>query len=339
MKQIVDRILQLLGISFMVLIFCSNAAQPGVWNAGGGGFNLLFPEDSSAFGKIQMESEAIAIQLYPGFAVVKGTYRMRNQTSERIVIKVGYPIEGIYDTEQRTERNEISFDGLYQLQVFQDGKARSIIEEPVKSRQPQTQTFDNDNWYIWESVFPPNASTEINVYFMVNTNVAKITEGYARDRHNAFIYILESGRIWQQPINEAVFKVQLMDGLKLDNIHGISQRIDFQAVPNRDLLFGKKLTFTPMPEDNLLVNYGEHREDFDFVAQAKQSAAYFSAVDQLADLVIDETTLLPYEEADPYIVHQVNLISWFWQLLILIPVFLGLLVVYGVYRAWRRRRK
>lgn len=338
MKQIRGWFL-LAGIAlFVLLLLCSNAAQPGIWNAGGGGFNLLFPEDSSAFRKIQMEREVIAIQLYPGFAVIKGIYQMRNTSGDTIAIRVGYPVQGIYDSEHRMERNEISFDGLYALKVFQDGQERRIIEEPVPDHQPQAQTFDNDNWYVWESEFLPNSDTEISVYFMVNTNNAKITEGYARDSHNAFIYILESGRVWKQPIEEAVFKVQLMEGLTVKDIHGISKSIDFNLASDRQILLGRKISFTPMPVDNVVINYGKQRENFDFTTETAKSATYFSAIDQLSELVVAENRLEAYEEGDPYAVQQIRFLSWLWGL-ILIPILLLVGSGFWLFRILRGRRK
>lgn len=339
MKQIGVQVFQLMMLLFISLLFCSNAAQPGVWNAGGGGFSFLFPEDSSAFRRIQMKSEAIAIQLYPGFAVVKGTYQMLNTTDDSITIRVGYPVNGIYDSGYRMERNEITFDGLYRLKVIQDGRERPIIERPVADHQPHAQTFDNDNWYVWESVFPPAAVSEISVYFIVNTNDAKITEGYARDRHNAFIYILESGRVWQQPIGEATFKVQFMDGLEVDDLHGISNSVDFGVLPDSKLLYGKKSFFTPMPEDNLVINYGEHREALDFQAETEKSTAYFAQIDELAFMPVDETSVQPYLEADPYVVHQVSGLTWFWMFSLLgAAAILILLIFIGRFLLRRSRR-
>lgn len=310
MKQISWIILQSVALLFLYLLFCANAAQPGVWNAGGGGFTFLFPEDSTAFRKIRMQSEAINIQLYPGFAVVKGTYQMQNTTGDTIVIKVGYPVQGIYDSEHRIERNEITFDGLYQLRVIQDGKERAIIEAPLPKQSGRARTYDNDNWYVWESVFLPNAQTAISVYFMVNTNSARITEGYARDHHNAFLYILESGRIWQPPIGEAVFRIQCMEDLAPEDIHGISPGVDFDLLPTQKLLFGKKNDFIPMPEDNLLINYGREVKPFDFAAKTTESERYFTLIDELAHIPVEADRLISFEEADPYRVQQSTPLPW-----------------------------
>ena len=76
MKNFHYLLIVLLGSLFLV----SNSAQPGVWNAGGSGsFTLLYPEDSIANKKNQMKSEDIFMQLYKGFAIVKGNYYFKTQ--------------------------------------------------------------------------------------------------------------------------------------------------------------------------------------------------------------------------------------------------------------------
>src|SRR5690606_30316289 len=74
----------------------ANASQPGIWNAGGTVFTMLYPEDSLTFKKIQMQEERIYIQLYRGYAVVKGIYLFRNTTQEALNFKMGYPVNCIY---------------------------------------------------------------------------------------------------------------------------------------------------------------------------------------------------------------------------------------------------
>lgn len=57
----------------------ANAAQPGIWNAGGTVYTMLYPEDAITFKKVQMQQERIFIQLYKGFAVVKGPMFLKIQ--------------------------------------------------------------------------------------------------------------------------------------------------------------------------------------------------------------------------------------------------------------------
>src|SRR5205085_12004918 len=81
---------------------------------------------------------------------------------------------------------------------------------------------ETDNWYTWENSFPPQDSTHITVYFIVNTNNTTVREGYNTDERNGFIYILETGATWKQPIREGEIKIQLMNDLELEDIEGIS---------------------------------------------------------------------------------------------------------------------
>ena len=82
----------LIGIIAFSSLFVSNSAQPGVWNAGGSGtFTLLYPEDSIAYKKIQMKSEAIFMQLHKGFATVKGIYNFNNTSLDTLKNKSWLP--------------------------------------------------------------------------------------------------------------------------------------------------------------------------------------------------------------------------------------------------------
>ena len=92
------KIIQITLLLLLPFLAFSNAAQPGFWNAGGtGNFSLLYPEDSASYQKIQMVKELVAIQLYRGYAVVKGQYWMYNDTEEEVNIKVGYPLNAHFD--------------------------------------------------------------------------------------------------------------------------------------------------------------------------------------------------------------------------------------------------
>src|SRR5690606_30678231 len=92
----------------------ANASQPGVWNAGGTVFTMLYPEDSLTFKKVQMQQERIYIQLYKGYAVVKGVYLFHNTTNEKLNFKMGYPVIGIYSGGD-VDMNQVTLDSLSQL--------------------------------------------------------------------------------------------------------------------------------------------------------------------------------------------------------------------------------
>ena len=92
-------------------ILHANATQPGIWSAGGTTFTMLYPEDSATFKKVQMQSEQIFIQLYKGFAVVKGVYFFKNHSNEKLNFKMGYPVNGIYSGGAQS-LNQINIDSL-----------------------------------------------------------------------------------------------------------------------------------------------------------------------------------------------------------------------------------
>lgn len=94
----------------------ANAAQPGVWNAGGTVFTMLYPQDSLTFKKVQMQEERIYIQLYKGYAVVKGEYIFKNTTSEKLNFKMGYPVNGIYYGGE-VDLNEVTLDSLSRFKI------------------------------------------------------------------------------------------------------------------------------------------------------------------------------------------------------------------------------
>jgi len=314
----------LLGTISLVFLLISNAAQPGIWNAGGGGYHLLYPEDSINFKKIQMNSEIINIQLYKGFAVVKGKYLMKNDTEDTILVKVGYPVNGIYVGNSFGKLNQVTFDGLYKLKAKQDGNDLPIIETPLTEDQPNTTTFDNDNWYVWENTFLPYSVTTLEVYFMVNTNNAFIREGYTKNHHNGFVYLLESGKVWKQPIVHGEFRLSLMDQLVLDDLHGMSNlnwKYDTEKMEEM-AFFASKSDFSPSPQDNIVINYGKKIDPFDFKSIISKSDLYFNSIDQFSNLQMPDQNLKILEINDPY----VTVSSSYWYAIL----FIGVIIIIGI---------
>src|SRR5690606_35348662 len=111
----------------------ANAAQPGIWNAGGSVFTMLYPDDSLTFKKVQMQHERIYIQLYKGYAVVKGTYLFRNTTGEPLNFKMGYPVNGIYYGGD-VDRNEVTLDSLSRFKIKAKNEWLSLLKEAHPER-------------------------------------------------------------------------------------------------------------------------------------------------------------------------------------------------------------
>jgi len=327
--------------SFSVQLF-SNAAQPGIWEAGGTGtFSLLFPEDSLAFRKIRMEKEKVFIQLYRGFAVVKGQYWMYNDTDESIRIKTGYPVNSYYQSEKRNRLAGVYFDELYQLKVHSEGQPVELLEQEIE--QPEIFYQDISNWYVWVNEFPPRQSTLIEVYFLVNTNNSYILEGYSKDRFNAFIYLLETGANWKQPIGEGSVFVQLMDGLELIDVKGASPESIFSFNESEKLLRYDFKNLSPSYQDNVILTYANRIEDFDFAATTQKFSAYFDAIEKLSASEQNGLEFLAVNFPEAFEVQSSNWGLRIGMFLIIFgpPILLILLVgivLYAVIRWWRRKR-
>ena len=242
-----------IGATFFLI---SNTAQPGVWNAGGSGtFTLLYPEDSIAYKKIQMQSEKIYMQLYKGYAVVKGTYHFYNTSDDTLKIKVGYPINNVFkNVDYNRELNEVQVDGLYKIKA-----QLNEIDIPVF----KIPNNENDNWYVWEVTYPPKKITTFTVYFLVNTNNAVILEGYNKEYKNAFIYLIETGSLWKSPIEKGEFYTQLMDAVDTETIKG-STPTQLTYNPQKKIFRFTMEDYGKKPDPNFVLTYGEKIDDFDF---------------------------------------------------------------------------
>jgi len=291
---------------FLVLFLClnlqafSNVAQPGIWSAGGAGaFFLLHPEDSFSFQKIQMVQELVKVQLYRGVAVVKGVYQMHNPTEESICLRVGYPLNAFYDPSHSFRKMEITFDSLYGLEVRERGWP---VEVSIDSVLVQGHGLEGaSEWYVWETTFSPGEITTLEVRFMVNTNDASVLKGYNRDNFNAFIYLLESGSTWKQPIGKGAIMIQLMDGLTLADIHGVAPAGRFMVNEAGNVLVWRFENLSPTAADNPVITYGKRQDDLPFDQILLQmDKVHFPAIEAMNHQAILGLELQPFEFGDPY---------------------------------------
>ena len=331
-----------LGISIQVL---PNVAQPGIWNAGGAGtFFLLHPEDSLAFQKIQMVQEQVKIQLYRGMAVVKGVYQMHNPSADTVFLRVGYPINAFYDPSATYRQMQVQFDDLYDLRVRMRGKPVQVALDSILVEGPG---LDNaSEWYVWEARFLPGEITTLEVQFMVNTNDASVLEGYDHGNFNAFIYLLESGSTWKQPIGKGTIMIQLMDGLTLKDIRGVTPAGRFLVNEAKNVLVWKFENLSPSAADNPVITYGKTVGDFQFSQFLLQKEKiYYPAIHAMNHQEILGLDLQPREFGDPYDpgtssgamtigIFMFLLTFGIPLLLILLAVGLGIFL----YRRWKKRR-
>jgi len=306
MKQLFSRLTVLL--LFAALHARGNTAQPGIFQAGGtASFILLYPEDSASFQKIQMVAEKITIQLYRGYGVVKGEYKMYNTTASAITIKTGYPVNATLKAgEKGATGTRIFFDELYALKSYTNGQENKMM---VKPGPAEMIVHDENNWYVWENSFKPMDTTLITVYFIVNTNNTIIRQGYTVDRNNGFIYLLETGATWKQPIIRGEIKIGLMDNIRISDIGGASPASAFRADDDHNILLYQFSNLSPSFKDNIIVTYTPNLKQFDFGLVAQKAKLLFDAIDSFSEQKTDESKLTSHTFKDPYKVRSANYVK------------------------------
>lgn len=343
---------------FLVLIFLSpgisakaNSAQPGIWNAGGKVYTMMYPEDSATFKKVQMQQEKIYIQLYKGYAVVKGWYKFKNTTSEKLKFKMGYPVNGIYSGGE-VYLNQIEMDSLSSFKIFAQQKPLEIIRQPIRNEDGELQLDDDgtmrtlsENWFVWQMDFEPNQTQEVEVYFIVETNNAGISKGYNQEKHNAFIYLLESGSVWKNPIERGDFYVQLIDGLTEKEVHGFSDGFGMKYNENQQIFWGNRINLSPTKKDNLVFTYWKKKEKFDYQSVLAKTEDLFQKIDTFSKTNFEQLSFVLAEAKDPYEVETTfwgNFPALLTIFVIFAPFIIGgflLLILIWTITKWVRLQK
>ncbi len=291
-------------ICFLPINIWANTAQPGFWNAGGtGSFSLFYPQDSTQYKKIQMVKELVSIQLHRGYAVVKGEYWMYNSYPDSITIKVGYPLNSSFISEETNNHYllDVWFDSLYGLKAYRNKDEVTILSEMIKNPNAGWQ---NDNWYAWENTFTPFDTTLITVYFIVNTNNTIIRNGYYKDHNNGFIYLLETGSTWKQPIVKGEIRIKLMDGLSLGDIRGLSPDSIFISENNTNILLARFQNLSPAAINNIIITYAENTDEFNFQNILNNQNKLYNQIDLFSSVRLSEINFVPREFEDPFIVSS-----------------------------------
>ena len=316
----------------------SNAAMPGMWETGHGSrFIPLFRADSIHFGKIQMKKELVMINLYPGFAAVKGEYWMYNTTAAPITLRVGYPVNGRYD---HPLVDNVMFNDLYALQVKVNDQ-QVDVKRPAEGYDSVHRALDHlqmQNWYYWTCTFAPGQITKLTVYFLTNNSEAGLRKGYGVDEGNAFAYILETGRAWAGKIEEGQVLIRLNNGLDLKDIRGIYPGKIFYG-DDKHLRY----TFTNLEPDsshNILLWYDQDKaKGLEFDKITASAPQYFAALDRFPLSEFNDASFRQVDKTD-FRTHNSGL-TWLWVMLTMVVV-IGLAVIAGViyliYRLMRRSR-
>lgn len=335
-----QRIIFLLVAVFTSMVAFGNAAMPGIWSTGHGGrFIPLFKEDSMHLGKIQMQRELVLINLYHGFAAVKGEYWMYNTTDKPITMRVGYPINGSYEADLV---ENVMFNDLHKLRALINDQPVNVVKaaEDFDSVYREVNKIQMQNWYYFTTTFAPRQLTKITIYFLTNNSDATLGRGYGRDKGNAFAYILETGRAWAGKIEKGQVLIKLNNDLSLKDFRGVYP-VNTLMGDNKHLQFA----FTNLEPDssaNILLWYNAGKKDgnFSFEKILNNADQHFRDLDRFP-LAEFENTKFKKVNKDDFEPHDSGL-TWFWIILIaIVVVALAILIglIYLIYRLIRRKKR
>lgn len=321
-------------IGIIIALFSSiagfgNAAQPGVWSSGGmSNFNLIYPEDSLAFQQIQMIEEDVYIQLYKGFAVTKGVYQLKNTSQDSLFLRTGYPVNGSFQDGGEKYVNTVNYDDLYNLKVSVNDK------EPLLTRD----TINDDKWFVWPMNFAPNEAKTVTVYFLVNTNVGIQSKGYSKNYQNAYIYLIESGSTWKQPIIKGDFYVDFNE-FKSKKIKASLPKSALYS-PSLNTIHVKLNDFSPTPDDNLIFTYGKKEVNFDFESITKESEKFYNDIDVFQESVSQKPAdVTSIEFQSPYDLKTTGVVAWLFTIFFFIFKFWWLLLILLIGFVLLKRRR
>jgi hypothetical protein len=323
-----------LSLFFSTMAF-SNVSMPGIFQTGGSAsLSLLYPADSNEIGKIEMAREKVAIDLYQGYAVVKGSYLLINSEPDSVFIRMGYPKYSFYEGMNIGGSFSMEYDSLNDLRVFADGKELKILPVMVDGN-----VYDLQNWYTWETTFLPQDSQVIEVYFTMTTDMAQVREGYAKEKINGLAYVLETGRYWKDSINNGEILVKLRDGISFSDIHGISPTGIFQINEENGLLLYAFENLEPSYKDNLIIALENFERDTAFPFDANKREELYSNVDETWAIDTDDMEWEEKTFPNPYNLPTPG-IGWVFLAIVIFLVLAGTaIVLYFGYRAYRYFKK
>ena len=335
-----------LALLLLPALLRANIAMPGFFGAGvAGDFSLHFEEDSLYRDQLQMVEEEVRILLYPGFAVVGGTYRLRNLGPEPVRVRLGYPVHQLLEPDRAGigDYYELDVEDLYALETWIHGQSVPVTPLTLPELEDDWGR-SGPHWYVWETDFPAAGEVVVEVRFIVDTHRATVREGYHHEAANGFIYLLESGRPWAGVIEKGTFVLRLMGGLGLDDLEGLEPDGRFQALPEPATLWYDFTALEPGPEDNLLLRYGQRPDTVDIAALIEQTAVYYAQLSLADPAKVDTAALAPFSRPGLFSAAGIGgtLVSGAMLAMIYGPPLLLLLtvviVVVVVVRRYRRRR-
>ncbi|MFW5658727.1 MAG: hypothetical protein ACOCZ8_01980 [Bacteroidota bacterium] len=260
-----------------------NAAMPGFFNVGTGHALMpLTPSDSAAATHVQMSRELVVMQLYKGFAGVRGEYLFYNNADTSITITMGYPVATEYRQQQVFM---VGTDSIYKLRVLVDGNMAElgyISKDSSANNWRGPYEGDFAAWHTWQLTFPPKDSLSVQVDFMLNTNWAQLRRGYDREHTCGAGYVLQSGAPWAGKIGRGRIVLEMMQDMPSDFMVGILPKGRFKH-NGEQLYVWDFASLEPTAEDNVLIRYYTRDSDFNFIQAAQNAKTVYNRLDQRAD--------------------------------------------------------
>lgn len=241
-------------------MMAANIGQPGVWQAGGGGFALNIEADSIALNSISMLSERVDISLYSGFALVYGRYSMKNTSQDTLSFTMGYPVNGLWRGESQDEPFGYSFwvDSLAGFQVEIDGKAEEGLVRPWTDN-----TYNKTGqWVTWEVDFLPMEAKEITISYMVSTEGAFVTNMSGKKEAQGLIYVFDTGGPWKGEIGKAELYIHFEDGLSQEDLIGLRPCNEMQLAEAEGKLKLEKTNWEPQKGENFYLLYTKRKNKY-----------------------------------------------------------------------------
>jgi hypothetical protein len=294
----------LLAIVLAIFLWCAGARpslttpKPVTTISFGSGRTLTSPDTKNTknITKIQMQSEVVRIDLYPGVGVVKGEYHMVNTSPETVNLQVGYPINGFTERklsdELYSDSDHDSYSDLYHLKVFVDDRVVSSNKIDIGGGEHG----DKNEWYVWPIKFAAKQGINVMVYYMTDTwgSIGTPTSMFTSSSKelNLFQYILQSGTVWGKKIEKGTVYIKLHENLTNRDVLGVRPPKILRYNTQDHSMIYRFTNLKPTAENNIQINYGDRSPSQDFATESTKFQHYYQEVDRLTIPTSDPPTLI-----------------------------------------------
>ena len=129
---------------------------------------------------------------------------------------------------------------------------------------------------MWNIEFVPGQEAVVKVYYMVSTK-GYIHQGYyGSKKAQLFTYVLESGQIWRDRIQQGTILISLSGDLNSNDIWGVLPSKTLQIDRAAKYLIYQFTNLEPTADSNIVINYNNKLPaQFDY---EQEKANYFRSI-------------------------------------------------------------